>query len=133
VDVKKFLSQVDRADPRSVYLFCPDKTGSSRRVNFEPVLAQRAEEAIVERLVDPTMRDMVYSAYYADETVAGEVVAMAETLPFLADRRVVAVHNAERYEPESAGKALHRYLEEPCESTTLILMANRIPRRQKLF
>jgi DNA polymerase-3 subunit delta len=133
VNVTEFLDTADRADPRSVYLFCPDKAGRSRQLNYEPVLAQRAVDALVDRMVDPSMRDMVYSAYYADETPVGEVIAMAETLPFLADRRVVVVSNAEHYESESKGKSLHLYLEAPCESTTLILLANRIDRRLKLF
>jgi DNA polymerase-3 subunit delta len=88
---------------------------------------------MVEALVDPSMRDMCYGAYYADETPPGEIVSNAETLPFLTDRRVILVRGAERYGSEAAMGALLRYLESPCETTVLIFVAQQVDRRSKFF
>lgn len=128
--VQEFLAS-DGAPPKPVYLFCPGKSGKND--SFEPVLAERAVDRLVSRYVDPTLRDLCYNAYYAEETDPAEVVSVAETFPFLAERRVILVHNAERYQAESSAKAVHRYLGAPAETTILILVASQIDRRSKLY
>ncbi len=129
----QFLNKESLDHPEPVYLFCPGKGGRSKQAVFESVLADRAVERIIQQHVDPSLKDMCCTTFYADETAAEEVVQTAMTFPFLAERRVVVVRNADAYESESAGKALHRYLEEPAESTILVLVAPKIDRRQKFY
>lgn len=118
-----------------VLLFCPGKSGPrARDATFEPVLAERAAEAVVNACLDPSLRDLAYSVYYADETTPDEVVMEARTLPFLAERRVVLVRHAEAYlKAESRLSALMAYLEAPSESTVLMLVAASVDRRQRFF
>jgi len=131
--VTELIESFDSHEPSSVYLLCPDKAPRGKGNTFEPMLADQAVSMLIDRFVEPDMKDMCLTSVYADETPSGEVVSVAETLPFLADRRVVLVRNAENYDSEKAAGALLPYLDNPCESTVLILVAGRIDRRLKLF
>jgi DNA polymerase-3 subunit delta len=131
--VREFVETFPDTTPAPVYVFAPHKPPRAREASYEPVLAERAAQMVVDRLVDPSMRDLCFSAFYADETSAREVVETANTLPFLVERRVVLVRNAERYQSEAAGRALFDYLENPCESTVLVLLANPLDKRLKLY
>lgn len=118
-------------------LFCPGEAPFQKEP-FEPVLADRAIERIVEVYVDPSMRDMVYAVFHADETAPAEIVLEAQTLPFLAERRVIVVRNAERYAAMSGGKGsslapLIAYLESPAETTLLLMVSARVDKRTKFY
>jgi len=130
--VQEFLEQFDPGQAPPVVLFCPG-AGKGRNPTFEPVLAQRAAAAIADAFVESSLRDFAYALFYADETDAGAVVLEAQTLPFLAPRRVVEVRNAEAYETESRGKALHAYLADPNDATVMVLIASEVDRRLKFF
>ncbi len=131
--VSELIQSIDSHEPSPVYLLCPDKAPRGKTATFEPMLADQAVSLLIDRFVEPGMKDMCLTSVYADETPSGEVVSVADTLPFLADRRVVLVRNAEHYDSEKAAGPLLPYLENPCESTVLILVAGRIDRRLKLF
>ncbi|GMW00488.1 MAG: hypothetical protein AMXMBFR84_16250 [Candidatus Hydrogenedentota bacterium] len=131
--VQELLKHIDTLDPAPLYFFCPAKTTKQGVSNYEPLLAQQAVTRLADRLIDPSLRDFAYSAFYADETETGEIVQTALTVPFLAERRVVVVHGAERYESESAGAAILEYIQAPCESTVMLLVASRVDRRLKLY
>jgi len=133
VEAAEFLKTAGKDKPANVYLFCPHRAPKAREATFEPLLAHRAIDAIVAQHVDPSMRDLSYHLYYGDETKDVEVADTARTVPFLTEYRVVVVHNADKYEPESAGGALHAYLESPSETSILLLVAPRIDRRLRLF
>lgn len=79
------------------------------------------------------MRDLCFNAYYADETDSAEIVSVAQTFPFLAERRVVLVSNAELYESEAQAAPILYYLEHPSESTVLILVASKLDRRKNFY
>ena len=131
--VSELLEQSGLEPPANVYLFCPAKVAGIKGSSFEPFLAEQAIDRLVNSLVDPTMKDLAYATFYADEAREQEVVMEAQTLPFLVERRVVLVRGAERYQTEAAGKALLAYLEDPSQSTVLILLASTIDRRTKFF
>ena len=105
---------------------------------WEPHLAERAVERIISTLVDPSMRDMALGVFHADETKVADIVLEAQTLPFLVERRVIVVRNADKYntmsgEKNSALYPLIGYLEDPSESTVLVLIASKLDKRKKLF
>lgn len=124
---------IEQSNPALVYLFCPGKSPRGRDTTFEPLLAEQAIEALAATIVDPENRDFAYTAYYADETPVGSVVMEAQTLPFLAERRVVFVRNAEKYNSEAGAGAMLSYLESPSESTILILLTHKMDKRTKFF
>lgn len=133
MNVLSFIEDPPLDAPAPAYLFCPGKEGpKARETTFEPFLADRAIECFT-AAVDPSLRDFALATFYADETPAEAVVLEAQTLPFLADRRVIVARNVERYETESASAALIAYLESPNPSTVLLLAANRVDKRTKLY
>jgi len=133
VNVDAFVAGLDSWEPVPVVLFCPFKPPRGRNQSFEPLLARRAVEAVTAKHVDPTMKDLCYNAYYADEADPAEIVSVAQTFPFLAERRVILVNNAERYDSASAAGALLGYLAEPAETTLLVFVASQVDRRSKFF
>ena len=133
VNVQEFLRSVETRPLPPVLLFCPGKGSKARDATFEPFLAEQAVDKVVARCVDPSVKDLAYSAYYADETKVGEIILEARTVPFLAERRVVLVRNAERFGAESGMDALLAYLESPCDMTVFIMVAAHVDKRTKFF
>ena len=133
MNVQQFLDEFDASALGPVYLFCPGKAPRAKTATFEALLAARAADTITKVAVDPANRDLAYAAYYADDTSPAEVVLDAQTLPFLADRRVIVVRGAERYNSEAAAGPLLDYLASPNESTLLLMIANKIDKRTKFY
>ena len=121
------------ASPGSVYLFCPAKTPKAKMATFEPFLAERAVERFLQAHLDPSVRDLAYAAYYADETEPAAIMLEARSVPFLAERRIVLVRGAERYNVESTAGPVLTYLESPCDTTSLLLIASHIDKRTKFY
>ncbi len=133
MNVQEFIRSIGKSTPPPVLLFCAAKAPKAREATFEPYLAEEAVDRVVETYVDPGMKDLAYTAYYADETKASEVVLEAQTVPFLAERRVVLVRNAERFGSDASAGPLMGYLEAPCAETILMLIASQIDKRTRFF
>lgn len=133
MNVLELLDAPLASEPGLVYLFCPGKPPRGRDATFEAFLADRAVAKLVDAYVDPANKEFGLVTFYADETDAGTVVGEAQTLPFLAERRVVVVRNAERYATESAAGPLLSYLADPSPSTVLLLVADKIDKRTKFY
>lgn len=119
--------------PAPVYLFVPGKAHArARESTFEPFLAERAAQWLIDAYVDEANRDFAFGSFHADETRAEAIIGEAQTLPFLAERRVILVRNAEKY-AESAGAALIDYLESPSDFTILVLIAGKVDKRTKFY
>lgn len=135
--VRELLDNIGKAPLPNVLLFCPGKAPFGKEP-FEPLLVDEAVKRIVDRYVEPGMHDLAYSVFYADETSVGQIVLEAQTLPFLAERRVILLRNAERYDAMSGEKnsplaPLIAYLENPSDSTLLLIVATKADKRKKLF
>ena len=133
VDIREFLQNIGRQPPAPVILFCPGKPPKARDATFEPFLAEQAVELLTRTYVDPTMKDLAYAAFYADETKVGAITLEARTMPFLTERRVVLVRNAERYSADSSASPLLAYIENPSETTLLMMIASHLDKRTKFF
>lgn len=133
MEVADFIQSIGNEAPPAVVLLGPHKRPKAREATYEPFLAERAIDRLLETYIDPGMKDLTYAGFYADETSPSEIVLEAQTLPFLAERRVVLVRNAERYKTDSGAGAMLRYLASPSESTLLILVASQIDRRTKFY
>ncbi|MCX5770407.1 MAG: DNA polymerase III subunit delta [Candidatus Hydrogenedentes bacterium] len=133
MNVQELIRGAGKTPLPPVVLFCPYKSPKAREATFEPYLAEEAIEKVVAAAVEPTLRDLAYSAFYADETAPAEIALEAQTLPFLAARRVVLVRNAELYNFESKAGVLIHYIENASDRTLLLLLASQIDRRTKFF
>ena len=112
------------------------KTGAFAPVYFlygdEPFLAERASHRIMERVVDPAMKDFNLNIYYGSDCKGTEILDTAQTLPMFAERRVVLVRRAEGL-PATTQEGLLPYLANPCPETCLIFVAGKPDLRRKFF
>lgn len=74
---------------------------------------------------------MNYHYYEGKDIHVGEIIDLAETLPFFAEKRVIILENSGLC--KSGGEELANYLKEPAESVVLILVETQVDKRSKLF
>lgn len=76
-------------------------------------------------------KDFNFAELDAKEQPIERVIVAAETLPMMAQRRLVLVRRAEEIKSDAADKLL-RYLESPSPTTVLLLVGNALDSRTKL-
>jgi DNA polymerase-3 subunit delta len=108
-----FLKHLSPKEVSPVYLFFGD----------EPFLMERALDKLIELVVDPQLKDLAYSAFDADSTDQKTICSEARTVPFLAARRLVVVRKAHLLQLRSKKAPVALYLQEPCPTTCLVLVA----------
>jgi len=107
-----FSKQIRSGDiPPAIYLY-----------GDEDVLKDEAVKAILDRVVDPGLRDFNYDVRGAGQLDPDHVEALCTTLPMMADRRLVVIRDVESWNKRAKAKAavLH-YLSNPARETVLIL------------
>ena len=89
----------------------------------EDVLKDEAVRTILDRALDPSLRDFNFDQRSASQLDAEEVNALCNTLPMLAERRVVVLREVEAWKRKTKGRAeFLRYLERPSPDTIVILV-----------
>lgn len=61
----------------------------------------------------------------------GEIIDLAETLPFLAERRVIFITDSGLF--KSGGEQMAEYLAAPCETAFFVFTESEVDKRSKLF
>ena len=85
---------------------------------------------LIDKLIEPDQRAM--GLYVTDEKAEiTEVLDELSTLPFLADKRVVAVRNADKF-VSAHRELLEKYFDKPSPSGTLVLTVTSWPGNTKL-
>ena len=135
--VRDLLDKIGKSPLPPVMLFCPG-AAPFQKEPWEPLLADRAIQRISAEYVPDGLGDLVYSVFYADETPIGDIILEAKTMPFLAERRVVLVRNAEKYntmsgERGSPLKSLLDYIDSRCDSAVMMLVSSQIDKRKKFY
>lgn len=69
--------------------------------------------------------------YEGKDVPVGEIIDLAETLPFLAPRRVIFISNSGLF--KSGGEKMAEYLSAPNETTHFVFTENEVDKRSKLF
>lgn len=69
--------------------------------------------------------------YEGKDVPVGEIIDLAETLPFLAPRRVILISNSGLF--KSGGEKMAEYLAAPNETTYFVFTENEVDKRSKLF
>ena len=89
----------------------------------EDVLKDEAVRTILDQALDPSLRDFNFDQRSAAQLDAEEVNALCNTLPMLAERRVVVLREVEAWKRKTKGRAeFLRYLERPSPDTIVILV-----------
>ncbi|MDA8101205.1 MAG: DNA polymerase III subunit delta [Nitrospiraceae bacterium] len=95
----------------------------------EEFLIQEAVDLIIGQAVDPASRDFNFTSLHCKGTAASELVGLAQTLPFMADKRVIIAREVDAFKGADL-EQLASYLADPSPSTCLVLIANQ-PRYDK--
>ncbi len=123
MDALAFLAAPPAGPPRPVYALVGD----------EDFLKRRCRDVLVRQVLGDADPDFAVTVFPGDKTPFAAVRAELDTLPFLADRRVVVVETADGF--ISANRdALERYLTAPSQVGVLILEATKkaVPTTSKL-
>lgn len=76
--------------------------------------------------------DTMNTHFYEGKNLpVGEIIDLAETLPFLAGRRVIFISNSGLF--KSGGEQMAEYLASPCETTFFVFTESEVDKRSKLF
>jgi len=96
-----------------------------------PILLDRTVAAIRDAVVPPNTRGFNYDVIEGKPTGA-RIVALAQTLPMMAQRRLVLVRDLAAISADTS-EPLLAYLDKPNPSTVVVGIASRIDKRLKLF
>jgi DNA polymerase-3 subunit delta len=89
----------------------------------EDVLKDEAVRTILDQALDPAMRDFNLDQRSAAQLDPEEVHSLCNTVPMLAERRVVVLRDVEGWKRKTKGKnEFLRYLEQPNPATVVILL-----------
>lgn len=89
----------------------------------EDVLKEEAVNELIEKTLDPSLRDFNLDQRSASNLTSEDAETLCQTLPMMADRRVVIVRDVEAWNKRAKAKtAILRYLERPAQETILVLV-----------
>lgn len=89
----------------------------------ENVLKEEGTAALLDRALDPSLRDFNLDIRSAQQLEPEDVLPLCTTLPMMADRRVVVVRDVEAWKRKTRGKkAVLEYLKKPIAETLLVLV-----------
>ncbi len=114
---KKILEELEKNLPEPVYLF--------HGIGF---LVEELAAKAVKRLFPEGSDDFNYSLFHASTADPEEIVNTANTLPFMAQRRLVVVKEAGLFKAAQK-KIFERYLADPSPSTCLIFLTEAFDKR----
>jgi len=86
----------------------------------EGFLIEKAYERLLDRALVGAPRDFNLDVFYAKDAKADDVASQADTLPMMADRRVVVLKEADKLKDPAP---LIKYIGSPSPGTVLILLA----------
>lgn len=110
-----------------------------RQSNFKQIYLLYGEERYLRKQYTDRLRkamcnedDQMNTHFYEGKDVpVGEIIDLAETLPFLAERRVIFISNSGLF--KSGGEKMAEYLVEPNETTFFVFTESEVDKRSKLF
>jgi len=89
----------------------------------EDVLKDEAVRMILDQALDPSLRDFNFDQRSAAQLDAEDVHALCNTMPMLAERRVVLLRDIEGWKRKTKGRSeFLRYLERPSPDTIVIMV-----------
>lgn len=98
----------------------------------EQFLVERAVHALLERAIDPTLKDFNFNLFFGNESKGVDIIDAAQTLPMFSDRRAVLVKRAEQLKADAL-EVMLPYIKNPAPGTCLLLTGTKIDQRKKFF
>ena len=111
--MKAMAAAVKRGAPEpAYYLYGPEDANKDETIRY-----------MVDRLLDPGMRDFNLDQVSAATLDPESVEALCATVPMMADRRLVIIRDVEQWKRRTRSRsAVIRYLEHPSPTTVLLLV-----------
>jgi len=113
---------------------------SASRTEIKPIYVLAGKEKsllgllcdeLLGRLLEPEQRTTCLFKAEGPGTAVSEVLDELRTLPFLAERRVVLIKNADRFVTDNR-QVLEKYFDNPCSGGVLILLVTSWPANTRL-
>jgi len=98
----------------------------------EQFLVERAVGMLLDRAIDPSLKDFNFNVFYGNESKGVDIIDAAQTLPMFSERRAVLVKRAEQLKAEALETMLP-YIQNPAAGTCLLLTGTKIDQRKKFF
>ena len=98
----------------------------------EELLLEQAVERLKKRLAEVADLDYNLSMFDGDTADVDAIVAAANTLPFMSERRLVIVRRADRMSTDALG-ALAAYAADPNTDTVLVLVAAKLAKNLRIY
>lgn len=117
--MQRIIKQIKEKNFQHLYLLY----GEERYLKYQ--YTAKLKEALCEN------DEMNTHLYEGKDINVGEIIDLAETLPFLAERRVIFLKNSGLF--KSGGDKLAEYLTNPNETTYFVFTESEIDKRTKLF
>src|SRR5665647_3898225 len=67
----------------------------------EQFLVERAVHALLEKAIDPSLKDFNFNVFFGNESKGVDIIDAAQTLPMFAERRAVLVKRADQLKAEA--------------------------------
>lgn len=107
--------------------------------NFKQVYLLYGEERYLRRQYTDRLRkamcreeDQMNTHFYEGKGISvGEIIDLAETLPFLAERRVIFISDSGLF--KSGGEKMAEYLKAPNETTFFVFTESEVDKRSRLY
>lgn len=91
----------------------------------EDVLKEEAVTSLIDRALDPSLRDFNFDQRSIGQLDPESLHSLLETLPMMAERRVVVLKDMEQLKRKAKVKAvLEKYLERPSPDTIVVMLQN---------
>jgi DNA polymerase-3 subunit delta len=98
----------------------------------EDLLIERALRRLKDMLATEGDPDFDFDIFAGESACADDIIAAANTLPFMAPRRLVIVRDADKMSADELG-LLAAYAADPAQSACLVLAATSIARNMKIY
>jgi DNA polymerase-3 subunit delta len=98
----------------------------------ESFFVEKGMLAVRDAVVTPENRDFNLTQFYGKDFVPNDVVEQARTFPVFGERRLVMIKNIHESRAEQL-ETLLDYVEDPVPETVLLLTAEKIDARRKIF
>jgi DNA polymerase-3 subunit delta len=113
VKYQDFLSSIKKRKVAPLYLFYGE----------EEFLIQEALDLLIDTVTEPGGRDFNFNVLYCRDTSASDIVNLAQTLPFMSEKRLVIAKELDVFKAAEL-EELMPYLNDPSPSTCLVLVSN---------
>ncbi len=121
-DLRKLQMSLEKNQPRPIYLLHGE----------ELFLVDQAIQALKEKTLADGAADFNCDVVTAPETTPGQVRDIVETLPMMAERRLVIYRGIDTVK-DDLWEQLLPVIESPISSTVLVLVTTKIDKRKKFF